>query len=252
MATQKALEATSKAEQATTEAIKAKEDTEKAISDAVTATQDSIATKDATEAVRANTEAVRVATELVKTETKKVRDETKILYDKVNTLKSETELVKSDTVEATQKADEATQIVKSKVVEYDDYIQQFKYRSLYDNDKTYLKNSMVLYDGSSFIALKDTLPNNFPPSFDELKDEEKNEFWHLIAQKGIDGTGAVNTVNSILPDINGNIVVDKAQRFTITGKESSSLSAKNIAIATVEPAGAKNGDIWFDISEEEL
>lgn len=125
------------------------------------------------------------------------------------------------------------------MVEYDEYIQQFKYHSLYDSNNTYLKNSVVLYDGGSFIALNDTPPNNFPPSFDELKEKEKNDFWHLIARKGIDGEGAVNTVNGILPDINSNVVVDKAQRFTITGKESSSLSAKNIAIATVEPAGAK-------------
>src|SRR5690606_8215681 len=34
---------------------------------------------------------------------------------------------------------------------------------------------------------------------------KSNEFWSMIAQRGVDGTGAVSTVNEVFPDIEGNV-----------------------------------------------
>lgn len=65
---------------------------------------------------------------------------------------------------------------------------------------TYKKNNIVEYNGSSFQALKDTTGNKPPTLPTKL-----NEFWQLIAQRGVDGEGSVSTVNRKSPGVDGNV-----------------------------------------------
>lgn len=66
---------------------------------------------------------------------------------------------------------------------------------------TYSKNNIVSYNGSSFISLVDSNLNNIPNS------AQDTVYWGVLARKGVDGQGAVNTVNNLSPDINGNISI---------------------------------------------
>ncbi|MGM9925223.1 MAG: hypothetical protein ACI35R_13340 [Bacillus sp. (in: firmicutes)] len=70
----------------------------------------------------------------------------------------------------------------------------------YVNTTPYKKNNIVEYNGSSFQALEDTVGN--PPPVLPVK---SNEFWMLVAQRGVDGEGSVSTVNGKAPNVNGNI-----------------------------------------------
>lgn len=55
----------------------------------------------------------------------------------------------------------------------------------YDPSVTYKKNNIVRYNGSSYIAKQTTVGN--PPT--------DTTYWELLAQKGLDGTGSVTSVN---------------------------------------------------------
>lgn len=79
--------------------------------------------------------------------------------------------------------------------------------------KQYKKNNTVLNNGSTWIALQDTINNPLP-----VLPIRENTYWRLVAQKGIDGTGAVSSVNGVLPDSNGNVQLDLGSQTLITEK----------------------------------
>lgn len=66
---------------------------------------------------------------------------------------------------------------------------------------TYDKNNNVTYNGSTFQARKDGVSSK-PP-----QPPVSNEDWMVIAQRGVDGTGAVSSVNNKMPETNGNVSV---------------------------------------------
>lgn len=67
---------------------------------------------------------------------------------------------------------------------------------------TFEKNNMVTDNGSTWQAKKQN--TNSRPSLN-------NADWILIAQRGVDGTGAVSSVNGKYPDENGNVELDIQQ-----------------------------------------
>lgn len=73
----------------------------------------------------------------------------------------------------------------------------FTWRDAYNDTLTYLKNDVTYYDGSSFIALKANL--GITPANDGVN-------WSTVAQRGVDGTGAVSTVDGFNPDANGDVI----------------------------------------------
>lgn len=81
-----------------------------------------------------------------------------------------------------------------------DIINNMRYIEPYNPNTTYHKNNVVSYNGSSFIA-KQTTTGNTPIG------DANDPYWGLLAQRGVDGQGAANSVNGILPDVNGNIVL---------------------------------------------
>lgn len=90
----------------------------------------------------------------------------------------------------------------------------------YDASKAYEKNNIVEHNGSSFQALKDTTGNT-PPTLPT----KSNEFWQLIAQRGIDGEGSVSTVNGKSPSVDGNVT----------------LNAEDVGSINVNKIGVPNG-----------
>lgn len=69
-------------------------------------------------------------------------------------------------------------------------------KKAYDPAVNYVKNNIVRHNGSSYQALNDNI--GIP-----VTDEST---WSLVAQRGVDGEGAVASVDGVLPDPDGNVV----------------------------------------------
>ncbi|MEK4494501.1 hypothetical protein [Ureibacillus sp. FSL W8-0352] len=72
--------------------------------------------------------------------------------------------------------------------------------SSWESAKQYYKNNIVEFNGSSYIALKDN-KGQTPPTLPT----KLNEYWMLLAQRGVDGEGSVSSVNGKSPNIDGNV-----------------------------------------------
>lgn len=78
-------------------------------------------------------------------------------------------------------------------------------RGEYGDSTEYSFNDAVLDNGSTWVYINDTpSTGNAPPTLPTTS----NDYWQLSAQRGVDGDGAVNTVNSQSPDIDGNVLLD--------------------------------------------
>lgn len=83
-------------------------------------------------------------------------------------------------------------------------VNELRYIGEYNAATTYKKNNTARYNGNLFISRVDNNVGNTPNVSGDT------EFWALAAQRGVDGTGAVSTVNSIAPDAGGNVALTKA------------------------------------------
>lgn len=83
---------------------------------------------------------------------------------------------------------------------------------------TYSRNNVVTRNGSTFQSKVDNNTNK-PPSVTD-------DNWILLAQRGVDGKGAVATVNGVLPDENGNVVIDTGLLNAYTKDETDGLIAQ--------------------------
>lgn len=72
------------------------------------------------------------------------------------------------------------------------------WRGNYNSIDSYNSNDAVYYEGSSYLALKPL--TGITPTNDGIN-------WSMMAQRGVDGTGSVSTVNTKLPDMNGNVTL---------------------------------------------
>lgn len=119
---------------------------------------------------RENAEQVREANELVRQQQEEERQQ--------------------NTAIAIENAEKATQDAQN-------VVDNTKGVGIYSESTTYKKNNIVTYNGSSYLALQDDIVGIKPDS-----DPSK---WQLVAQRGVDGLGSVVSVNSIGPDLDGNV-----------------------------------------------
>lgn len=108
-----------------------------------------------------------------------------------------------DTAEALSKVNTASESAQ-KIIDND------RWAGEYSPDVQYYKNNSVGLNGSSYIALQDTLGNS-PTDPDSL-------YWALSAQRGVDGTGSVSSVNGTFPDESGNVTLSVPEGHTHTNK----------------------------------
>ncbi|QIC46308.1 hypothetical protein GAG94_03685 [Lysinibacillus sphaericus] len=94
----------------------------------------------------------------------------------------------------------------------------------------YKRNNTVLHNGSTWIALQNTKDNPLP-----ILPSRENAYWRLVAQRGIDGTGSVVSVNGQSPNTEGDVVISATNVGAFT-KEETETAIEN-AMETLEGLG---------------
>ena len=111
----------------------------------------------------------------------------------INVIKDEVVVLKGEVTDATTSLNDLITVTDEVVQE----VSQFTFIDAYSPAVAYSKNNTVSYNGSSYVAKQGTIGN--PPT--------DTTYWGLLAQRGVDGEGAVGSVNGILPDPNGNVEI---------------------------------------------
>ncbi|MEK5486632.1 hypothetical protein [Lysinibacillus sp. FSL M8-0355] len=101
-----------------------------------------------------------------------------------------TEVAIVNAVEATDTANQASEAIKG-----------WGNKRQWNNTTVYEKNNIVTFNGSTWQAVREN--QGVVPT--------EGEDWSCLAQKGIDGTGAVSSVNGKYPDENGNVELELQQ-----------------------------------------
>ncbi len=94
----------------------------------------------------------------------------------------------------------------------------------------YKRNNTVLHNGSTWIALQNTKDNPLP-----ILPSRENAYWRLVAQRGIDGTGSVVSVNGQSPNTEGDVVISATNVGAFT-KEETETAIENV-METLEGLG---------------
>lgn len=128
---------------------------------------------------------------------------------------------------ATNNANDAATNAQNEITAMQNFVNQLGNAESYDNSKTYFKNNIVEYNGSSYIALQQTTGNT-PP----VLPNKQTAFWQLIAQRGVDGAGSVSSVNGISPDVNGNVQLTPGNIGAATEMDLTNLSQSVSTLST--------------------
>lgn len=174
--------------------------------------------RDNSEVIRASSEEDRVSNESARevsetnrqsAEVGRLDAEAKRALDETARLDAESarQLAETKRQEDTSLAIEKTNTASTKAQDIVDNVRRI---GEYDAETQYYKNNTVGLNGSSYIALQDTLGNN-PTEADSV-------YWALQAQRGVDGTGSVASVNGTFPDPDGNVVLSVPEGHTHANK----------------------------------
>ena len=147
-----------------------------------------------------------LAIQKVKTDTasaiEKINFDSKSAIDKINADSSlaieGANKAKIDAEKATVNTITAITNANKAVNNIDSLVNNTAYKEVFSSTTTYLKNNIVSYNGSAYIAKSETT-GNLPTN--EI-------YWGLLAQRGVDGEGSVSSVNGVLPDLNGNVNIN--------------------------------------------
>lgn len=144
-----------------------------AIDNANEAVQDAINdnNKATQEAIEANNKSLQTALDTV---SQTLADMNKAISN-VNNATSEVNVAKQGALDATAQAQTAISTMQS-------LIKNLGHQGTWSNTTQYYKNNMVVYNGSTFIALQDSLGKT-PPTLPT----QSNAYWSLLAEKGTKG-----------------------------------------------------------------
>lgn len=118
------------------------------------------------------------------------------------------------------------------------------WQGVWASTTAYLAMDAVSYNGSSYLCILDRTATATTPNADATH-------WVLLAQRGTDGSGAVSSVNGILPDGAGDVALTPADvsavptTRTVNGKALSAdvtLAAADVT-AIPDPASKNVGDM---------
>lgn len=97
---------------------------------------------------------------------------------------------------ATDATNSAISDARQAISDINNILDNFDFVGVYNATTNYRKYNFVRLNKDTYVALKDNL--GITPSDDGVN-------WRLVAAGGINGQGAVNTVNNLEPDSNGNV-----------------------------------------------
>ncbi|MGG2053894.1 hypothetical protein ABFY48_05770 [Lysinibacillus pakistanensis] len=143
---------------------------------------------------RKNAESIRESNEATRIENEQNRQ--KEFDNKIN----EAEVAITDTKKATVEANQAAESIRG-----------WGQATVWNSTTTYSKNNVVTYNGSTWQSKGDNNLNSIP--------SETNTNWILLALRGVDGTGAVSTVNGKSPDGAGNVELTADEIGTYTQQQ---------------------------------
>jgi len=151
-------------------------------------------TRQQNELDRKNAESIRESNEATRIENEQNRQ--KEFDNKIN----EAEVAITYTKKATVEANQAAESIKG-----------WGQATVWNSTTTYSKNNVVTYNGSTWQSKGDNNLNSIP--------SETNTNWILLALRGVDGTGAVSTVNGKSPDGTGNVELTADEIGTYTQQQ---------------------------------
>lgn len=191
--------ATDNANAATMDALKAKQDADKATVDAINKITEMNTLILTTQGLN-NTSQLKIdeMNTLIATSTQ--------LNTELKTLQSQLNSEIANSKAATANANAAYEKIKG----WDTAVE-------WKSSSTYSKNNVVTHNGSTFQSKVNNNTNNPPTATDAN--------WILLAQRGVDGKGAVASVNGVFPDSNGNVVIDTGLLDAYTKSETDGLIA---------------------------
>ncbi len=213
-ATDSAIQATSNANIATSNANMATNQTIAARDSAINATNDAIQAKANIEdkLQEVSTALNNILSTLTESQNKLgmfETDSTKAIEDfstKLSEFETDSDKALADVATAIQNADNATSDVIQVKADLEGYNETIKPFSL---NTTFKKHQAARFNGSTYRAKQETTGNPLPVS-----PALENDWWALEAQRGVDGVGAVQSVNGIMPDTDGNIVLPDNEELT--------------------------------------
>ncbi|MEY9976596.1 hypothetical protein [Lysinibacillus sp. RC79] len=166
----------------------AKTDTETATSNANSAAQEVRNAIQDTNTAIANAEgATQKANQAVQDINEAKEDLTQVVNDKI----TEADTAITNANNATDQADQAAEAIKG-----------WGTATVWNETTQYEKNNIVTDNGSSWQATKANANS---------KPTNTNTDWIMLAQRGVDGKGAVSSVNNVLPDEKGNVQLNIKQ-----------------------------------------
>lgn len=183
-ATQNTNEAISKAETATNQANNARDNANSAASAANDAAVSANTAKD--NAVTATSDAIE-ATENANVATSQAIEATGATV----TATSEANSARDDALQAAQSVIDAIETMQADIQATKD---AFAHKGEYSASVQYYKDNEVSFNGSTYRAVKDTQGNAPTPL-------ANNEYWLVVARRGVDGSGAVHSINNQVGDV---------------------------------------------------
>lgn len=123
-----------------------------------------------------------------------------IIIADLETVLSNAATVITSAQNATEGANNAAQTALDAVSDIQTFINQLGNAETYDNSKLYKINNFVEFNGSGFICVQET-QGNTPPTLPT----KRNDWWQLLAQRGVDGSGSISKVAGKSPEVDGNV-----------------------------------------------
>lgn len=178
------------AQQAITEMIEATIDTIEATDAANQATADATQVTNTMITLKNELEQLQTSLEKNITDATQATINANNATDAANQAATDAQQARSDADSAAQRAETAA-----------DAIEGWGQATPYQNGTTYNKNNVVTFNGSTYQTKRGGVTSLPTTSAD----------WILLAQRGVDGSGAVSSVNSKFPDGTGNVEVGIAE-----------------------------------------
>ena len=108
----------------------------------------------------------------------------------------------------------------------------------YSPSVTYDFPNLITYNGSTYMALKQV--RGIPPTNDKVN-------YRLIAQRGVDGNGAVSKVNGVPPDVNGNVVIDVGDSEELNTHKNNITPQKHVSVVSSVPSDLSESGILIKV-----